>query len=138
MEETQEKIAQIINIQKGQSEHTPELNGESITLEELKKCYLSSASAIGILLLYICRLSTDSQKEFYFCKILKGYEEYSLGFLISTISIGLVEAEIDDKNKDIYNKNQVINDDNTNLDFDHKNVVKTGYEDKNNPNNTKN
>ena len=39
---------------------------------------------------------------------------------------------VDDKNKDIYNKNQIINDDNTNLDFDHKNVVKTGYEDKNN------
>ena len=65
--------------------------------KELGKIYLNTISPTGTVVLYACTLSANKNKSFSINDLLRQNEQYSYGFLISSIAIGFVHATIDDK-----------------------------------------
>lgn len=92
---------QISSMNKQTFSNTPtkELSDTKISIDDFKKDYINTISATGALLIYCCCLSSEHKKEFLMSDLLKGNEQYSYGFLISTISIGYLYATIDEKMK---------------------------------------
>ena len=103
MQETEHNLSEQISSMNGQSltERATEDNATDVNgfKENLKKGFLNTMSGTGALLLYICCLSKEQNKEFLINDLLKGNEQYAYGFLISTISIGFIGATVDEKLK---------------------------------------
>ena len=95
IKETEHNIAEQINSLNGRN-NTVSNNG-NIDLNVLKERYLNLASAVGLLLLYSCTLSMTEKKDFPLFELFKGNEQYSFGFLISSISSGIINATNDNQ-----------------------------------------
>ena len=63
--------------------------------------FILISSANGLLALYACALSAEKQKMFEISDLFKGNEAYTLGFLIASISAGLVQFTHDAANNQI-------------------------------------
>lgn len=63
--------------------------------------FILISSANGLLALYACALSAEKQKVFEISDLFKGNEAYTLGFLIASISAGLVQFTHDAPNNKI-------------------------------------
>ncbi len=104
VQETEHKLSEQIGLMKEQTisrndaatEQTTDIN---VFVQNLKKSFLNSISGTGALLVYVCCLSSEKNKEFLISDLLRVNEQYAYGFLISTLSIGLVSATVDDKLK---------------------------------------
>lgn len=104
MQETEHKLSeqissmneQTISMEDSAVEETTDVNE---FIENLKNGFLNSISGTGALLIYVCCLSLEKNKEFLISDLLRGNEQYAYGFLISTLSIGLVSATVDEKLK---------------------------------------
>ena len=103
MQETEHKLSEQIGSMNGQSssERVAEDNTTDVNefKDNLKKGFLNTMSGTGALLLYVCCLSKECNKDFLISDLLRGNEQYAYGFLISTISIGFVSATVDEKLK---------------------------------------
>lgn len=104
MQETEHNLSEQISSMNGQFFTKEETTAEDTTdikefIANLKKGFLNSMSGTGALLIYICCLSANAKKDFSIGDLLRGNEQYAYGFLISTLSIGLVNAVVDDKLK---------------------------------------
>lgn len=102
MQETEDKLSEQIN-SLGITEtnkHEQEENEDVIEfINNLKTRFLNSISATGTLVIYACILSRNKNKDFMLTDFFKNNEQYVYGFLISTISIGLLETGIDENYK---------------------------------------
>ncbi|MBO7416833.1 MAG: hypothetical protein J6U22_09705 [Bacteroidaceae bacterium] len=87
---------QTISMDDASAEETTDIN---VFIDNLKNGFLNSISGTGALLVYVCCLSSERNKEFLLSDLLRGNEQYAYGFLISTLSIGLVSATVDEKLK---------------------------------------
>ena len=101
MQETEHKLSEQINSLNISTVDIREQNSEETTdfVNQLKTSYLNSISATGTLAIYACILSKDCNKEFILSDLLKGNELYAYGFLISTISMGLLSVRIEENYK---------------------------------------
>lgn len=102
MQETEDKLSEQIN-SLGITEtnkHEQEENEDVIeSINNLKTRFLNLISATGTLVIYACILSRNKNKDFMLTDFFKNNEQYVYGFLISTISIGLLETGIDENYK---------------------------------------
>lgn len=103
MQETEHNLSEQISAMNGGT-FTEEPNVEDTAdikikefVDNLKKGFLNSTSGTGVLILYVCCLSLKYNKEFSISDLLRNNEQYTYGFLISTLSIGLINATIDEK-----------------------------------------
>lgn len=101
MQETEHKLSEQINSLNILTVSEKEQNYEEALdfVSKLKTYYLNSISATGALAIYACILSKDYNKEFILPDLLKGNELYAYGFLVSTISSGLLNAKIEENYK---------------------------------------
>lgn len=101
MQETEHKLSEQINSLNISTVSGKEQNSEEALdfVSKLKTYYLNSISATGALAIYACILSKDYNKEFILPDLLKGNELYAYGFLVSTISSGLLNAKIEENYK---------------------------------------
>ena len=53
--------------------------------------FIQTTSANGLLILYACALSVENEKIFEISELFKGNEEYTFGYMIASISAGLVK-----------------------------------------------
>ncbi len=116
MLETEHKLSEQINSLNISTVSEREQGSEETLdfIKQLKTSYLNTISATGTLAIYACILSKDYNKEFILPDLLKGNELYTYGFLISTISIGLLNATIEENYKiscfaSVYTQEEVIN-----------------------------
>lgn len=116
MQETEHKLSEQINSLNTSTVNKKGQNSEETLkfIEQLKASYLNTISATGTLAIYACILSKNCNKEFTLPDLLKGNESYAYGFLISTISIGLLSAKIEENYKiscfvSEYTQEEVIN-----------------------------
>lgn len=63
--------------------------------------FIQITSANGLLILYACALSEEKQKIFNISDLFQGNEAYTFGFMIASISAGLVIFTHDDSNNQI-------------------------------------
>ena len=108
MQETEHKLSEQINSLNISTVSGKEQNSEEALdfVSKLKTYYLNSISATGALAIYACILSKDYNKEFILPDLLKGNELYAYGFLVSTISSGLLNAKIEATIKTIPESNK--------------------------------
>ena len=104
MQETEHKLSEQISSMNEQTISREDSAVEETTdvkefIDNLKNGFLNSISGTGALLIYVCCLSSEKNKEFLISDLLRGNEQYAYGFLISTLSIGLVSATVDEKLK---------------------------------------
>ena len=104
MQETEHKLSEQISSMNEQTISREDSAVEETTdvkefIDNLKNGFLNSISGTGALLIYVCCLSLEKNKEFLISDLLRGNEQYAYGFLISTLSIGLVSATVDEKLK---------------------------------------
>lgn len=78
-------------------EHSTDSSDKQFSLDDLRINYLNSISGTGTVALYACTLSAKHNKAFSINDLLKPFENYSYGFLISTTSLSFIQASIDDK-----------------------------------------
>lgn len=116
MQETEHKLSEQINSLNISTVSGKEQNSEEALdfVSKLKTYYLNSISATGALAIYACILSKDYNKEFILPDLLKGNELYAYGFLVSTISSGLLNAKIEENYKiscsgSEYTQEEIIN-----------------------------
>lgn len=116
MQETEHKLSEQINSLNISTVSGKEQNSEEALdfVSKLKTYYLNSISATGALAIYACILSKDYNKEFILPDLLKGNELYAYGFLVSTISSGLLNAKIEENYKiscsgSKYTQEEIIN-----------------------------
>ena len=116
MQETEHKLSEQINSLNILTVSEKEQNYEEALdfVSKLKTYYLNSISATGALAIYACILSKDYNKEFILPDLLKGNELYAYGFLVSTISSGLLNAKIEENYKiscsgSEYTQEEIIN-----------------------------
>ena len=116
MQETEHKLSEQINSLNIATVSGKEQNSEEALdfVSKLKTYYLNSISATGALAIYACILSKDYNKEFILPDLLKGNELYAYGFLVSTISSGLLNAKIEENYKiscsgSEYTQEEIIN-----------------------------
>lgn len=116
MQETEHKLSEQINSLNISTVSEKEQNSEEALdfVSKLKTYYLNSISATGALAIYACILSKDYKKEFILPDLLKGNELYAYGFLVSTISSGLLNAKIEENYKiscsgSEYTQEEIIN-----------------------------
>lgn len=118
MQETEHNLSEQIS---SMNEQTISKNNEAIenptSIDEFKenvtKDFLDITSANGTLLVYICYLSSKKSKDFLMSDLLTD-ERYAYGFLISTISIGLIHATVDEKlkvkcSKTMFERDAIVN-----------------------------
>ena len=115
MLETEHKLSEQINSLNISTVSEKEQGSEETMnfIKQLKTSYLNTISATGTLAIYACILSKDNNKEFILPDLLKGNELYAYGFLISTISIGLLNVKIEENYKiscfaSVYTQEEVI------------------------------
>ena len=116
MQETEHKLSEQITSLNISTVNTKEQTSEETLnfITQLKTSYLNTISATGALAIYACILSKDYDKEFILPDLLKGNELYVYGFLISTFSIGLLNAKIEENYRiscfaSVYTQGEVIN-----------------------------
>lgn len=88
------------------------VNNNIDTQTENQKQYIQNfiqiTSANGLLILYACALSKEKQKIFNISDLFQGNEAYTFGFMIASISAGLVMFTHDDSNNQITVQNNYI------------------------------
>ncbi len=101
MEETEHHISERIASLNAQSFPKEDTKEDSSEIKEfimnVKDGFLNATSGIGVLLIYVCCLSFEKNKEFSINDLMKNNEQYAYGFLISTISLGFIRATIDER-----------------------------------------
>lgn len=70
-------------------------------IDNLKRYFITITSANGLLALYVCTLSIEHRKMFELSNLFKGNEAYTFGFLIASISAGIVQFTNDEANNQI-------------------------------------
>lgn len=71
---------------------------DTVSLDTLKKYFLSITSTNGLLAIYACSLSKDNnKKEFELSKLFEGNEAYIYGFLIATVSSQFIQLTDDSR-----------------------------------------
>lgn len=70
-------------------------------LENFKTGFKNLTSASGLLALYACALSYENTKMFELTNLFKGNEAYTLGYLISALSSGIIMFTNDEANNQI-------------------------------------
>lgn len=80
-------------------EQIPKINQQIV--ENLKKYFITTSSVNGLLALYACALSKEYGKMFELSNLFSWNLDYTFGFLIASLSIGIIDFTNDDKNNQI-------------------------------------
>lgn len=67
-------------------------------VQKVKRYFIKTTSANGLLALYACALSSEKNKSFELSKLFQGNEPYTFGFLIACISVSLINFTNDQMN----------------------------------------
>jgi hypothetical protein len=99
---SEDNLTKIFNAQRNNNDP---VNNNIDTQTEIQEQYIQNfiqiTSANGLLILYACALSKEKQKIFEISELFKGNEEYTYGFMIASISAGLVIFTRDASNNQI-------------------------------------
>lgn len=109
IKETMDDLTKILNV----PVNNKDLINNNIDIQnENQKQYIQNfiqiTSANGLLILYACALSEEKQKIFNISDLFQGNEAYTFGFMIASISAGLVIFTHDDSNNQITVQNNYI------------------------------
>lgn len=102
IKETENNLTKILNVPVNNND--PINNNIDIQNENQKQYiqnFIQITSANGLLILYACALSKEKQKIFNISDLFQGNEAYTFGFMIASISAGLVMFTHDDSNNQI-------------------------------------
>lgn len=93
------QLAESMNVSSKIEEQIPQINQHIV--DNLKKYFITTSSVNGLLALYACALSKEHGKMFELSDLFNWNLDYTFGFLIASLSIGIIYFTNDDKNNQI-------------------------------------
>ncbi len=106
---SEDNLTKIFNAQRNNNDPVNNnIDTQTENQEQYIQNFIQITSANGLLILYACALSKEKHKIFEISDLFQGNEAYTFGFMIASISAGLVIFTHDDSNNQITVQNNYI------------------------------